>query len=193
MQAADGWLDALCEVQGRDDVPWLGAWGARDEGMWIHSLGVSYLAYLGQRLGLASLAEVPAPRDGAFAEAKSGVRSDVVWFDRKSRAPSLLAEFERYDESQRTLDDKLENLILAWHRWRTPPATLLLAYWTASAVTHPDHARLARIFRDGFTDGSGIRVPGARGCQLALVQFCFSRDSTGSLTLDSVQRRRGHS
>jgi len=191
MPTAEPWLVALCAREGADSLPWLSNWGVADEGTWVHSLGVAFLFQLGQRLGYASLAEVPTPRDGTYAATKGDVRCDAVWFDRTSADPFVLAEFERYDGVEATLRDKAENLLLAWHRWGRRAPHLLLAYWTAGAVQHPDHSKLQRVVRDGFQDREGRIVRGSLSVSLSIVQFSFSRGEGGRLRLAAVDRRGG--
>ena len=122
-------------------------WGVEDSGVSIHSLGLSYLAHAGKELGFCAVTEMPAPRKGHFKHITADVRSDSAWFDRTTQRVELLAEFERFDGKQKDLSPKVENLLLAQHRWKNPEAILLMAYWTEGLVALPDHAFFAKYHK----------------------------------------------
>ena len=143
-----------------EHLPMWTTWGVRDSGHWVHSLGCTAITALGQKLGYAAVAEAPAPREGGYAHLGDDVRSDSVWFDRGAQKATLIAEFERYAGKQKDLRPKMENLLLAQHRWGNPDATLLLAYWSIGLVSVPDHAALRRIAVDGYQTSAAIRVAG---------------------------------
>ncbi len=89
-------------------------WGIEDRGVLIHSLGVTYLTLLGNRLNYVSVTEVPAPCEGKYDRVGNEIRSDAVWFDRITQAPIAIAEFERYSgkEDNLKLENKVKNLYL---------------------------------------------------------------------------------
>jgi hypothetical protein len=95
-------------------------------------LGISYLTLLGDRLGYVSVTEVPAPCTGKYAYVGNDIRSDAVWFNRLTKEPSAITEFERYSgkEDNLKLENKAKNLLLAYHRWSVKAELLILAYWT---------------------------------------------------------------
>jgi len=110
----------------RCDVPMLGAdWGARNEDALIHTLGINLLAAMGRACGFLSLVEFPVPRAERWQEKL--VRVDSAWFDRSTRQPVLLAEFERY--SLNTVLHKLTNLYVAAHGCESAPDVLLFCLW----------------------------------------------------------------
>lgn len=148
-------------------------WGIQDSGVSIHSLGVTFLTLLGQHLGFVPACEFPAPHQGEYAYVGDDVRSDVVWFDPASRTPILIGEFERYTgpDDQKKLQGKVANLLLAHHRWGIKASFLLLAYWTKSVVSPPDHNALKQEFQWGFQTLSRQRVAGTQQGQLLCVRF----------------------
>lgn len=164
-------------------------WGVRDAGHLIHSLGCTFLTASGHSLGFASVSEVPAPRDGPLGNLVEDVRSDSVWFDRKTQRIALVAEFERYCGKQKDLSPKVESLLLALQRWNSPAPTLLLAYWTIGLVTVPDHDKLRSIVRGGFRATGGLWVPGNHTAQVLFYQFVVRSDQDGLLRLASIIRR----
>lgn len=165
------------------------AWGVRDAGHLVHSLGCTFLTAIGRDLGYTSVCEVPAPRQAPFSHVEEDVRSDSVWFDRTTRRVALVAEFERYAGKQKDLSPKMETLLLAQHRWERPTSTLLLAYWTVGLVTVPDHQGLRSIVRGGFTATGGVRVPGNPLAEVVFYQFVVRPGDDGLLRLDSILRR----
>jgi hypothetical protein len=108
------------------DLPMLGEdWGAKDEDALIHTLGMNLLASLGRAAGYLSLVEYPVPRAARWQ--RKLVRVDVVWIDRQTRQPILLAEFERF--SKEGVLEKQANLCVAAHGCERPPDVLLLCCW----------------------------------------------------------------
>jgi hypothetical protein len=161
-------------------------WGVRDAGHLVHSLGCTLLTAVGRDLGFAAISEVPAPRAGALAHVLEDVRSDSVWFDRRTRRVTLLAEFERYAGKQKDLSPKVEALLLAQHRWAADDATLLLAYWTLGLVTVPDHESLRAVVRGGFNAMGGVRVPGNPRAKLVFYQFVVRAGQDGLCRLENI-------
>src|SRR5262249_24755962 len=105
----------------RRDVPMLAPdWGAKDEDALLHTVGINLFAGLGRAAGFAGLAEFPVPR--AVQWQRKVVRVDSAWFDRSSRRPVVLVEFERY--SMETVLEKLTNLYVAAHGCDAAPDVL---------------------------------------------------------------------
>lgn len=171
--------------------PMLSDWGVKDEDTLIHSLGCSYWMQLGHHLGFSGAVEIPAPLQYAI-RAKHDVRSDAVWFDKLTRRPKLVAEFERYSgtkSDQEKLVGKVKNLLLAHQRWLVQPELLVLAYWTPGLKAMPDHDALRELFSCGFTLGNGDRVEGANPKQLVMMNFVFECDHQGIHKLVDVIER----
>lgn len=170
-------------------LPMWTAWGVRDVGHFVHSLGCTFLTAAGQDLGFAAVSEVPAPREGPLARVEENVRSDSVWFDRTTKRVALVAEFERYAGKQKDLSPKIETLLLAQHRWDCENSTLLLAYWSVGLVTLPDHGSLRAIAHGGFSAMGGVRVPGNPKARLIFYQFVVRAGQDGLLRLENIIRR----
>lgn len=110
----------------RHEVPMLSAdWGVKDEDALLHTLGINLFAGLGRAAGFAGLAEFPVPRASQWQ--RKIVRVDSVWFDRSTRRPVVLVEFERY--SMETVLEKLTNLYVAAHGCEVAPKLLVLCIW----------------------------------------------------------------
>jgi hypothetical protein len=161
-------------------------WGLEDGGVSIHSLGLSYLAHAGNDLGFCAVSEMPAPRKGPFNHITADVRSDSTWFDRTFQRVDLLAEFERFEGKQRDLSPKVENLLLAHHRWKNPEAILLMSYWTEGLVTLPDHVSLRNIICRGYETQFREEVAGASGSCLCFLQFVMQRGKDNLLRLSKI-------
>jgi hypothetical protein len=172
-------------------VPSLTNWGVEDSDVLIHSLGVTYLTLLGHTLSFSSAAEIPTPRHRAYAHIGEGVRSDTVWFDRTTRSPVLIAEFERYSGQEHIpkLEEKVRNLLLAQHRWQDQDRLLVLAYWTINLVSLPEHNQLALLLKDGFETRAQERVAGTHCGQLLFFHFLFRYTSNQQLVLSEVIQR----
>ena len=151
---------------------WTKEWGVKDRGVLIHSLGVTYLTLLGNRLNYVSVTEVPSPYQGKYACVGNEIRSDAVWFDRITQAPIAIAEFERYSgkEDNFKLENKVRNLLLAHHRWSVKAELLILAYWTKK-LTSSNSSKLHRIIHQGFVTPAGENITGSRTSKLFLFQF----------------------
>ncbi|MEI6568850.1 MAG: hypothetical protein WCR20_19365 [Verrucomicrobiota bacterium] len=173
----------------RREFPMLADWGVPDVGLAIHSLGLNYLAALGRHLGCPTVTEFPLVRaDLPTNVALAGfdgleVRPDVVWFDRKSREPLLLAEFERFDDlsaRRKVLVEKTENLVLAHHLTGSQPEILLLALWTFTGVKVTGLAELSTRVRSGFRRDGGTRINGLSGqARFLVATFVFARHGAG--------------
>lgn len=151
---------------------WTKGWGVKDRGVLIHSLGVTYLTLLGNRLNYVSVTEVPSPYEGKYACVGNEIRSDTVWFDPITQAPIAIAEFERYSgkEDNLKLENKVKNLLLAHYRWSVKAELLILAYWTKK-LTSPHGLQLQKIIDRGFVTPAGENVAGSRTSKLFLFQF----------------------
>ena len=161
-------------------------WGVEDCGITIHSLGLSYLVLAGRDFGYSTVTEMPSPRMGQFGQINADVRSDSIWFDSASRNVELLAEFERYSGKQKDLSPKVENLLLAQHRWGNPNSILIMAYWTEGLVTLPDHAYLRHILNRGYVTSSKEEVAGGSGSCLCFLQFVMQREADNLLRLSKI-------
>lgn len=194
MQLEETFVTKLQDLQlVREVLPMWTDWGVEDSGVLIHSLGITLLTAVGQHLGYVAISEVPTPCQG-FAYI-GDVRSDSVWFDRTSRAPVLIAEFERYsgsDEHKLKLENKVKNLLLAQHslddRAATSTNLLLLAYWTKGLASLPNHAELQQIIQHGFETRSKQKVLGCNS-RLLFLQFVMHEKQRNLLYLTRIIAR----
>lgn len=179
----------------RREFPMLTEGRVSDVGLAIHSLGLNYLAAFGRELGCPAVTEFPltsgdsSPLDRQTDFTGLEVRPDVVWFDRQSRAPVLLAEFERYEElsaKRRLLIEKAENLVLAHHLSPGQERILLLALWTFTGVTVSGLAEISTHVRSGFRRNGSTPVNGLSGnVRFLVATFVFARHGP-SLTLKEI-------
>jgi hypothetical protein len=162
----------------------LGIWtdrGIADTSCALHSIGNSYWNLMGTMCGFDAITEMPAPVDGVYGVVGDEVRNDSAWFSRGSNYPSVIVEFERYsgqlDEGK--LTGKVNSLLLAHHRWRTVPKTLILAYWTKGLAALPDHDAMRQRAKQGFVTSAKERVTGAADAAVLFFQFVLqSADET---------------
>ncbi len=146
---------------------------------------------MGTILGYTSISEMPAPQDGSCAFVGDDVRSDSLWFYASDHKPIAVIEFERYarQSDEDKLVGKVDNLLLAYHRWGMEPRVLVLAYWTKGLATLPNHARLRRRVKQGFVTPAKERVEAAVDCELLFFQTVLSETDTGRWRLSQVVER----
>lgn len=153
--------------------PMLYEWGVEDQDVMVHSLGVSAWNTLGHELGFMAVAECPAP----FSEvAGDDIRSDSVWFDKTTRQPVVVIEFERYDgtdKGKQKIDEKADHLLETNQRWGGHPQVLILAVWSKAMVSVPDHRRLSARTDKGFKNRKGTMVNGNPAAPFLFSRFCF--------------------
>ena len=135
----------------RRDFPNWTDWGVADESHAVHSLGLSYLTRVGQELGYVAACEFPV--------AGHHVRADAVWWDRTTRRPSAMFEFERLKDGSE-LVGKVRNLMRAWHATEGTATLLGLVFWQKNFFAGSAR-RVAGLWREmerGFRDGGGADV-----------------------------------
>jgi hypothetical protein len=167
--------------------------GTRDFSCSIHSFGLSFLTLLGHHLNYIAVSELPVPRQGQYADVGDDIRSDIVWFDRTHYTPVLIAEFERYSGAidQKKLEAKVENLLLADHRWNRSCRWLILAYWTKGIVLLPKHDEFQNIIQHGFATPTRLKVEGTQVRKLLCLQFIHEEDPHQSFQLTKILLRGG--
>ena len=168
--------------------------GVEDQGSALHSLGVSWWHQMGAQFGLTSLADFPAPSVGPYGAIGGDVRSDGVWLHPATHAPIALIEYERYQggDDQVNLVEKARNLLLASHRWQMTTGMAILSFWTKGIANAPECQRLQSIIERGFDAVGAVRVPGAPGVSVLLMQF-LHRERLGRWGLHEVIERGGAS
>jgi hypothetical protein len=152
---------------------------------------MSYWSLLGTILGFEAVSEMPAPNDGPYAFVGDDVRNDSVWFAKQQHDPAVLVEFERYGGSgdEGKLAGKVDNLLLAHHRWGKRPQTLVLAYWTKGLASLPDHALLRQRVRNGFDTRTREQVHGSVGCEVYFFQAVLQQTPESCWRLSQMIER----
>lgn len=133
------------------DFPIWTEWGVEDESHAVHSLGLSYLVRVGQELGYVAACEYPV--------VGHHIRADAVWWDRTTRDPAALFEFERLKDGSE-LVEKVHNLMRAWHATKRKPSLLGLVFWQKTLFAGSPN-RVAGLWRElerGFRDEGGAIV-----------------------------------
>ena len=161
--------------------------GVKDEHVSVHSIGCSLWNTLGHEFDYMAIVEGPAP-----SAAGNDIRSDSVWFEKKSVVPKVLIEFERFDGSykgKRKLVEKLINLVDAAARWQSSTELLVLSFWSQDLVSLPDINELEQIFQNGTLNSKGAFIQVPPNCQLLINQMMFIKGYDGLLLLKNMTYR----
>lgn len=150
------------------DFPMLVRHGLRDYSETVHSAGLNYITQIGRSMeGIVALSECPIFSEdagGYAARSTREVRPDSVWYEGETMAPVLVAEFERYESTQqknRKLQEKIENLLIAYHQLGGQVPMLLFVYWTYNDGTIArDIDQYIGTFDKGFYYRNGKWIPG---------------------------------
>ena len=163
-------LDRL-DVARRDFPIWT-EWGVADESHAVHSLGLSYLVRVGQELGYVAASEFPV--------AGHHVRADAVWWDRTTRQPVAVFEFERLKDGSELIG-KTHNLMRAWHATGRAPVLLGLVFWQKHFYAGSSE-RVSGLWRElerGFRDEGGAEVGPVPTCLVGVYECLHSDASAG--------------
>jgi hypothetical protein len=156
----------------RRDFPIWTDWGVADESHAVHSLGLSYLVRIGQELGYVCASEFPV--------AGHHVRADAVWWDRETRRPVAVFEFERLKDGSE-LVAKVRNLMRAWHATGRHPVVLGLVFWQKNFYAG-DASRVADLWRElerGYRDSSGAIVDPVPASVLSVYECLHTQAGSG--------------
>ncbi|MDQ2087923.1 hypothetical protein RBH29_15950 [Herbivorax sp. ANBcel31] len=184
--------------------PMMTDFGIRDYSETVHTMGLNYLTAIGRTIiDTTAISECPvySYEKKSFVKHKAAeinwgysvkgeptVRPDSIWYSTKDNQPLLLCEFERYDNSRlknKKLEEKIQNLLIAYHQLGGNVPLILFVYWTYSKVTPGDISNYIRIFDEGFTMGNGIRVYGINGRKTEyLVYHCVASGDKENLTFN---------
>lgn len=171
----------------RQEYPIWTDWGVADLSTTIHSLGLSYLVTLGQKLGFVSCCEYPVVGDQ--------VRVDAIWWDQENQGVRAIFEFERFKD-QNEFVAKTKNLMRAYHEISKgepgfAPNVLGLLYWTDSPVGLPAEALkgIKSTALKGFKGKHGEWV-GSIPLKRLRVYECRHTNTDGKLRLVKIRRRR---
>ena len=150
----------------KQQFPMLTQHGIRDYSETVHTAGLNYITQIGRSVeGIVALSECPvcSVEEELFKLTRE-VRSDSIWFDRNLLEPVLVAEFERYEKRRAKnlkLQEKIENLLIEYHRLGGKIPFILFVYWTYNDGTVAgDIERYVRVFDDGFKLSNGKWMPG---------------------------------
>lgn len=165
------------------DFPMWTEWGVEDESVAVHSLGLSYLTTIGQRAGYACCCEYPV--------AGYKVRADSVWWDKDTRYPVALFEFERH-KGGTELQDKVKNLLRVYHSLGGSPQLLCVVFWTKNFYPLGDVGvrNLWQIFERGFVADDRSRIGPAPKNLLRVYECLHERVGSGLHTLKQITGRR---
>ena len=165
------------------DFPMWTDWGVADESVAVHSLGLSYLTTVGQRAGYACCCEYPVTG--------YKLRADSVWWDKATRRPLALFEFERHKGGSE-LEEKVKNLLRAYHSLEGSPILLCLVFWTKNFYPLGEQGirRLWRILERGFVADDRSRVPAAPVRLLRVYECLHQRTGAGRHTLKQITERK---
>lgn len=153
-------FDALCNKDMINTCfPMLHRQGIPDVGITVHSHFLTLLSTVGHQLGFSAISECPITWSGDYSKF-GNVRSDSVWFDRKSLAPRVIVEFERFEQGDEgKLRQKVENLSIA--SLASPTLDLaLLIYWVRSGSAPRSMKSVINVYCNGFRR-RGYNVPPA--------------------------------
>ena len=188
--------------------PMITDFGVRDYSETVHTMGLNYLTAIGRtiidttavsecpvypyetvRLKENNMAEKIAEIPGEYGTQKDPiVRPDSIWYSIRDNQPLLLCEFERYDKSRlknKKLEEKIQNLLIAYHQLGGDVPLILFVYWTYPKVTPGDISKYIRIFDEGFTMSNGMRVHGIDGRKTKyLVYHCVAAGNKENLTFN---------
>jgi hypothetical protein len=186
--------------------PMMTDFGVRDYSETIHTMGLNYLTAIGRTIkDTTAISECPvyplekesklhdavkiAESYGEFRTSKvPELRPDSIWYSIKDNQPLLLCEFERYDKSRlknKKLEEKIQNLLIAYHQLGGNVPLILFVYWTYPKVTPGDISNYIRIFDDGFIMSNGTRVYGIDGRRTTyLVYHCVASGDKECLTFN---------
>jgi len=186
--------------------PMMTDFGVRDYSETVHTMGLNYLTAIGRTIkDTTAISECPvyplekksnfnsagmiAESFGEFRSKKGPeVRPDSIWYSIKDNQPLLLCEFERYDKSRlknKKIEEKIQNLLIAYHQLGGDVPLILFVYWTYPKVTPGDISNYIRIFDDGFTMSNGTRVYGIDGRRTTyLVYHCVASGDKECLTFN---------
>lgn len=190
--------------------PMMTNFGVRDYSETVHTMGLNYLTAIGRTInGITAISECPvypyeneivtsssinvsemvADGLGDYTAGKEPiVRPDSIWYSIKDNKPLLLCEFERYDNSRiknKKLEEKIQNLLIAYNQLGRNIPLILFVYWTYSKVTPGDISNYISIFDEGFVMNNGTKIKGIDGrITEYLVYHCVAAGDKDNLTFN---------
>ncbi len=141
----------------KEYFPMLTDYGVMDYSESVHTTGLNYITQIGRCMeGVIALSEYPIFSELSSYPARKTreVRLDSIWFNKTNGNPLLICEFERYEKNRqknRKLQEKIENLLIAYHQLEEKPLLILFIYWTYQGDTvAEDIERFITVFDQGF-------------------------------------------
>lgn len=188
--------------------PMMTQYGIKDYSETVHTMGLNYLTAIGRTISdTTAISECPvypyemisrskgdlvsqvSEVSGSYSTSKEPeVRPDSIWYSKTDNKPLLLCEFERYDKSRsknKKLEEKIQNLLIAYHQLCGDVPLILFVYWSYSKVTPGDISKYIKIFDEGFVMNNGKRVNGIDGRKTSyLIYHCVASGNKEKLTLN---------
>jgi hypothetical protein len=150
--------------------PMLTRFGIPDISNTVHSHFLTYLATLGQSLGFVAVADCPVVVATGNKWTSLGiVRPDSIWFSKEKIDPLVALEFERFEKGDEgKLQEKIENLAIAFFQSGRLLQRSVLLYWVRSGSSPRSLEPVLRPYQNGFTR-RGYDIPPS-SCPLTVVK-----------------------
>lgn len=192
----------------RDDLfPMMTKFGVRDYSETVHSLALNYITATGRTIDeIAAVSECPVyPYESIYkesdmiAESSSSyyeekktkdaeIRPDSIWYSKKDNSPVLISEFERYEKNRiknKKLEEKIQNLLIAYHQLGSKVPIILFVYWSYASVTPGDMSEVISILDRGFTLPNKKFISGIDSRKTSyLVYHCIASGNKEKLILN---------
>lgn len=116
------------------------------------------------------------------------VRPDSIWYSKKDNSPILISEFERYEKNRiknKKLEEKIQNLLIAYHQLGSKVPIILFVYWSYASVTPGEMSNVISILDKGFTLPNKKFISGIDSSRTSyLVYHCIASGNKENLILN---------
>ena len=192
----------------RNDLfPMMTKFGVRDYSETVHSLALNYITAVGRASDeISAVSEYPvypyesiykesnmiAESSSSYCEEKktkdAEIRPDSIWYSKKDNSPVLISEFERYEKNRiknKKLEEKIQNLLIAYHQLGGKAPIILFVYWSYASVTPGDMSDVISILDKGFTLPNKKFISGIDSSKTSyLVYHCIASGNKENLVLN---------
>lgn len=191
----------------REDLfPMITKFGVRDYSETVHSLALNYITAIGRAINeIAAVSEYPVyPYESNYNESNmiaespslyeekktkdAEVRPDSIWYSKKDNSPILISEFERYEKNRiknKKLEEKIQNLLIAYHQLGSKVPIILFVYWSYASVTPGEMSNVISILDKGFTLPNKKFISGIDSSRTSyLVYHCIASGNKENLILN---------
>lgn len=191
----------------REDLfPMMTKFGVRDYSETVHSLALNYITAIARAIDeIATVSEYPVyPYESNYNESNmiaespslyeenktkdAEVRPDSIWYSKKDNSPILISEFERYEKNRiknKKLEEKIQNLLIAYHQLGSKVPIILFVYWSYASVTPGDMSNVISILDKGFTLPNKKFISGIDSSRTSyLVYHCIASGDKENLILN---------